>query len=167
MSVEPWLRGTHGDVEPIRRAVLHALELAREDIVRWSVPLPAEELERRPFGLPSVGFQMRHIARSLDRLMTYAEGRALSLTQHALLQSEDRAESGTAAEFQHSIDIAIARLLAFAPEQFAEPRSVGRDRLPTTVAGLLIHVAEHTQRHVGQAVTTAKLVMALREAETS
>ena len=43
--------------------------------------LTAEQLEARPFGLPSVGFQMRHIARSLDRLLTYAEGRQLNDAQ--------------------------------------------------------------------------------------
>jgi hypothetical protein len=30
--------------------------------------------------------------------------------------------------------------------------------LPTSVGGLLVHCADHTQRHVGQAVTTAKVV---------
>jgi len=34
--------------------------------------------------------------------------------------------------------------------------------LPTTVGGLLVHVADHTQRHVGQAVTTAKVITAQR-----
>jgi uncharacterized damage-inducible protein DinB len=43
----------------------------------------------------------------------------------------------------------------------ADARSVGRKRLPTTVIGLLTHIAEHTQRHVGQAVVTAKLARAL------
>jgi hypothetical protein len=30
------------------------------------------------------------------------------------------------------------------------------------VGGLLVHCAEHTQRHVGQAVTTAKVVVGMR-----
>jgi uncharacterized damage-inducible protein DinB len=34
--------------------------------------------------------------------------------------------------------------------------------MPTTVAGLLVHVADHAQRHVGQAITTAKIVRAAR-----
>jgi uncharacterized damage-inducible protein DinB len=34
--------------------------------------------------------------------------------------------------------------------------------LPSTVGGLLVHCAEHTQRHVGQMVTTAKVLMAMR-----
>jgi hypothetical protein len=31
-------------------------------------------------------------------------------------------------------------------------------KLPSNVLGLLFHAAEHTQRHVGQAITTAKVV---------
>jgi len=41
-------------------------------------------------------------------------------------------------------------------------RTVGRQSLPTTIGALLAHVAEHTQRHVGQAITTAKVVRAAR-----
>ena len=38
--------------------------------------------------------------------------------------------------------------------------AVGSKRLPTTLGGLLVHIADHTQRHVGQMTTTAKLVSA-------
>jgi hypothetical protein len=40
----------------------------------------------------------------------------------------------------------------------AEPRLVGRAQLPSTVLGLIFHAAEHAQRHVGQIVTTAKII---------
>ena len=166
-QVEPWLRGTHTDIEPMRRAVLHALELAREDVVRWCGPLDGEARESQPLELPSVGFQMRHIARSLDRLMTYAEGRALSEEQLVALRQERVAGGDPLAEFTSAIDRSIERLLAVLPEQFGEPRVAGRAMLPTTVAGLLIHIAEHTQRHVGQAITTAKVVAALWRSERS
>jgi uncharacterized damage-inducible protein DinB len=43
-----------------------------------------------------------------------------------------------------------------------EERHVGKKQLPTSVGGLLVHVADHTQRHVGQAITTAKIVVAQR-----
>jgi hypothetical protein len=43
-----------------------------------------------------------------------------------------------------------------------EPRYVGRKQLPTTVLGLLVHIAEHTQRHIGEAIMIARL--ARREA---
>jgi uncharacterized damage-inducible protein DinB len=61
-------------------------------------------------------------------------------------------------EFREGIASAKERVRAFAPENYEELRGVGRKRLPTTVGGLLIHCAEHTSRHVGQAVTTAKIV---------
>ena len=61
-------------------------------------------------------------------------------------------------EFREGLDRAKERVRNFAPERYLEARGIGRERLPTTVAGLLIHCAEHTQRHAGQAVTTAKIV---------
>ena len=44
------------------------------------------------------------------------------------------------------------------PDTYPEPRLVGRQQLPTSVGGLIIHIAEHTQRHLGQAIITAKLI---------
>src|ERR1700751_3139876 len=86
--VEPWLRGTLTEVDAVRRGVLHALELAREDVARWCGELTAEQLEARKFGLPSVGFHLRHMVRSLDRLLTYAEGEQLSADQLASMKAE-------------------------------------------------------------------------------
>jgi hypothetical protein len=174
--VEPWLRGTLKEVEPVRRAVLHALQLAGEDAERWCAGLCGAEIFARPAGLPPVAFQLRHIARSLDRLLTYAESSfvdssqspvgplpALREAQMAALASEVSGEGSAAevmAEFRTALARAMERVLAVAPEQFAELRGVGKKKLPTTVAGLLIHCAEHTQRHVGQMITTVKVVTA-------
>jgi uncharacterized damage-inducible protein DinB len=158
--LEPWLRGTLGEVEPVRRAVLHALELAGEDAERWAFALSDAEMFAMAAGPPSVAFQLRHIVRSLDRLLTYAEGGELSEAQFAALGSE--MDAGTAeevvAEFREGLAAARERVRAVASESFGEVRFVGRERLPTTVVGLLIHCAEHTQRHVGQMVTTTKVV---------
>ena len=159
--VEPWLRGTLTEVDTVRRGVLHALELAREDVARWCGELTEGQLEARPFGLPSVGFQMRHMVRSLDRLLTYAEGRQLDDEQLVLLKSEME-DSGRRedlfSEFERGIESAIERVRAIAPTDYEVARGVGRKMLPTSVGGLLVHCADHTQRHVGQAVTTAKVV---------
>jgi uncharacterized damage-inducible protein DinB len=164
MSVEPWLRGTMTGIDPVIRAVLHALELAGEDAGRWAAPLSDAEMFARPAGLPSVAFQLRHMARSLDRLLTYAEGCQLTEAQLRELSGEME-ESSTASEvlteFHHGLSRAMDRIGALRSETFAEPRGVGRQQLPTTVAGLVIHCAEHTQRHSGQLVTTAKVVRAL------
>ena len=84
---EPWLRGTHTQVPAVPRAVLHALELAHEDMEKWCSALADDELNARPASLPPVAFHLRHIARSLDRLLTYAEGRSLSETQLATLKA--------------------------------------------------------------------------------
>ncbi|MCU1226261.1 MAG: hypothetical protein JWQ42_4354 [Edaphobacter sp.] len=164
---EPWLRGTLTEVDALRRQVLHALELAAEDVERWCAPLPDDEVEARPLGLPSVGFQLRHIARSLDRLLTYAEGQQLSERQMRALRSEMKDGAGREAtfmEFAKAMEVSVDRVLAIQPGSYEEVRGVGRKQLQSTVGGLLVHCAEHTQRHVGQAVTTAKVVMATREA---
>jgi uncharacterized damage-inducible protein DinB len=159
-AAEPWMRGTHDELDPVRRAVIHALELAEEDVTRWCGELDDAAMFARPSGLPPVAFHLRHMARSLDRLLTYTESRALSREQLAALRTE--MDTGTAtevlAEFREGLSSAKERVRAIAPESFTEARGIGRKHLPTTVAGLLIHCADHTQRHVGQAVTTAKLV---------
>ena len=169
-EAEPWLRGTHTDIDPVLRAVLHALELAEEDVLCWTRDLDTEALELEPLGLPSVAFQMRHIARSIDRLTTYATAVRLSQDQLLALQTErtpgiDRAALVT--EFTSAVRGVRPFMLAFSSEDLQRPRSVGRAELPTTLAGLLIHIAEHTQRHVGQLITTAKVVLALGEAQVS
>jgi uncharacterized damage-inducible protein DinB len=160
---EPWLRGTHSEVPPVARAVLHALELAKEDLHRWCGSLTSEQLRATPAGLPSVAFQLRHIAGSLDRLLTYAEGHSLNDAQLQALKQEAEAR-GTGAEILAELDDAISRgcgrVRALASQDYAAPRTVGKKQLPTTLGGLLVHIADHTQRHVGQAITTAKLVSA-------
>lgn len=162
---EPWLRGSLTDVPVLTRAVLHALELAREDIERWCASLSDEELNARPAGIAPVAFHLRHIVRSADRLLTYTEGRQLSSEQISVMKMELDAGADRKTlfvEFSAGIDSASARVRAFNPAQFEEPRKVGKLQLPTTVGSLLIHVADHTQRHVGQAITTAKIVSAAR-----
>jgi uncharacterized damage-inducible protein DinB len=59
-----------------------------------------------------------------------------------------------------AIDVALAQLRATPRAALLEAREVGRARLPSTVLGLLFHVAEHTQRHTGQVIATAKVVRA-------
>jgi uncharacterized damage-inducible protein DinB len=158
---EPWLRGTETDVPAMARAVLHALRLAAEDIQKWCGELSDAELNERPAQLAPVAFHIRHIARSIDRLLTYAEGKSLSDDQLAQLKSE--LDPGTThhdlfAEFDNALADAVLRIRALSKTNLEEARAVGKKKLPTTVGGLLVHVADHTQRHVGQAITTAKIV---------
>ncbi len=164
---EPWLRGPVPGVAPLLQPVAHALLLAVEDVRRVVSPLAPELLWARPGGAPSVGFHLRHAAGSLDRLFTYARGEALSAEQRAFLAREAEpgvppAEAaGLVAAFERQVDLALAQVRATPDETLLEPRGVGRLQRPSTVLGLLFHAAEHTQRHVGQIVTTAKIVRGL------
>jgi len=78
---EPWLRGTLTEISAVPRAVLHALELARIDLTHWCGVLTADEINFSREGIASVAFHLRHIARSIDRLLTYAEGHPLDSAQ--------------------------------------------------------------------------------------
>jgi uncharacterized damage-inducible protein DinB len=162
-QVEPWLRGTLTDVPVLQRAVLHALELAQEDLTHWCGGLNDEQINSQPAGLPSVAFHIRHIAGSIDRLLTYAEGKSLTPAQLANLQTES-SPAVTREELFDELALALndasSRIRSFAVDSLNQPRTVGRKLMPTTVGGLLIHIAEHSLRHVGQAITTAKIVVA-------
>ncbi|MFP5228798.1 MAG: DinB family protein [Acidobacteriota bacterium] len=161
--MEPWLSGTHTEIPAVPRAVVHALELAREDIELWCAHLTDEALNARPAEIAPVAFHLRHIVRSLDRLLTYAEGDQLSADQLAVLKTEldpGATHGAVFDEFRKGIDDGIGRVRAFAAADLEQPRAVGRKALPTTVGGLLVHCADHTQRHTGQAITTAKFVRA-------
>jgi uncharacterized damage-inducible protein DinB len=164
---EPWLRGSHSEIPAVPRAILHAIELAREDLTHWCGELSEQELMATPSSVPSIAFQLRHIAHSLDRLLTYAEGRQLSERQLQALTNEADAQCSKAeifSELSAAFTESSARILNLGekPDILNEPRTVGRKNLPTTVAGLLVHIADHTQRHVGQAITTAKILLAQR-----
>ena len=164
-AVEPWMRGTHDEIPAVPRAVIHALELAREDVERWCGHLTDEEWNLRPQGLAPAAFHVRHMARSMDRLLSYAEGEQLTSSQLEQMKCEldPRAQgSEVLAEFEAALVKAEKRIRAFAGSNLEAKRTLGRKALPTTVGVLLVHVADHTSRHVGQVVTTAKLAVASR-----
>jgi uncharacterized damage-inducible protein DinB len=160
-SSEPWLRGTDIEVLAVARAALHALQLADEDLNKWCGTLSDEDLNARPSGVAPVAFHIRHIARSIDRLLTYAEGRSLDEDQLAQLRTEldpGAAHDELFRELTQALETSAARVRVLAGKNLEESRTVGKNRLPTTLGGLLVHIADHTQRHVGQAITTAKIV---------
>jgi uncharacterized damage-inducible protein DinB len=142
---------------------MYSFQQAREDLAKHSAGLTDDEVWARPFGLTPLGFHLRHIAGSVDRLTTYLLGSQLDEAQMAALRNEmEPGESLTKllAEVNESLARAEERIKSIDPAALAEPRKVGRQQLPTTVIGLLVHIAEHTQRHVGQAIGAAKLARA-------
>jgi uncharacterized damage-inducible protein DinB len=96
-------------------------------------------------------------------LLTYAERGQLNGEQIAALKTE--LDPGATAgdlftEIETTFAQSAARIHAIDPNRLEERRTVGRNEMATTLGGLLVHVADHTQRHVGQLVTTAKVVKA-------
>jgi len=168
--VEPWLRGSYTEVPAVGRAVLHALDLALDDLTKWTEGLTDDEVHSQPLGLPSLAFHLRHIARSTDRLLSYAEGNQLTSEQLSALKAEQGGHeeremeplASLLSEVEVSFSNAAARIRVLATANFDTFRGVGRKQLPTSIGGALIHVADHTQRHTGQIVTTAKVLEALR-----
>jgi hypothetical protein len=158
---EVWLRGPLPDYIDELQPVAHSLLQVREELDGVTTMTTAQ-LWARPGGAASVGFHLRHLAGSLDRLMTYARGKPLSVAQYEYLASEERGYADTAAalvrQAQDAIDRALTQVRGTPLCTLDEAREVGRHRLPSTVLGLLFHAAEHAQRHSAQIITTAKII---------
>jgi uncharacterized damage-inducible protein DinB len=164
VSKEFWLDGPVAEVPPLLQPAAHALLQSGYDLRRAAESLSPEETWHRPGGAASVGFHLRHLAGSLDRLFTYALGQPLSEAQREYLSNEkiDPVAVVPVESLLAHVDATIERALGILREipeaSLLEPRMVGRAQRPSTVLGLLFHAAEHTQRHTGQVVTTAKIV---------
>lgn len=163
---EVWLRGPLEGIDPYLMPAAHALTQARVELETATAGLSVQQLWLRPGGVAAIGFHLQHLAGSTDRLLSYARGEMLTSEQMAALRVEGEPgdQPGDVAELvaraQAGIDGALAQIAATPRESLLEAREVGRKRLPTTVIGLLSHIAEHTARHVGQVVTTAKIIRA-------
>jgi uncharacterized damage-inducible protein DinB len=154
------MRGPIAGVDPLVAPVLYAFQQAREDLAKYIEGLTPEQIWASPHGFGSVGFHVRHIAGSVDRLMTYLLQRELTPEQMGQLRDEPRPLGIGRDPLLAILYDALARaetiVRTIDPATLAEPRAIGRKKLPTTVIGLLTHIAEHTQRHVGQAISAAK-----------
>src|SRR4026208_2006865 len=150
---EVWLRGPVPDVRALLHPGAHALLQAREEVEAMMKDFPDDRLWMRPGGVASVGFHLQHLTGVPDRLFTYARGEQLSETQLKVMESEGEPGSGIRSSilvetFRGQVDQAVADLRGIDEQMLTEGRTVGRGRLPSTVLGLLVHSAEHVQRHV-------------------
>jgi uncharacterized damage-inducible protein DinB len=135
---------------------------AREEVTALMRGFPEDLLWTRPAGVASVGFHLQHLAGVIDRLFTYARGDALDAGQQSALAAEGKPNSTLDVallldRFGAQIDRAIDQLRQTSEDTLTQPRAVGRAQLPSTVLGLLVHAAEHTQRHVGQLLVTVRV----------
>ena len=157
------MRGIVPGIDPVVGHLLRASEHIGEDLERAVAPLSREQLWATPSGMTSAGFHAKHLAGSIDRLCTYLEGHQLSGEQLAVLKAES-AGSETAEELIAAVRKSLARyeelVRDLGAEHFGDVREIGRKRLQTTTISVAIHIAEHGQRHVGQAISAAKLATA-------
>lgn len=162
---EVWQRGPISGVPALLQPVAHALLQAAEDAAKFTAHFPADRLWERPAGLASPGFHLLHIRGVIDRLFTYARGESLSEAQRVDLVAETQTPVGevSVGELVSAVESQVARALdqlRRTPEAgLAEPRELGRKKIPTTVIGLLFHAAEHAQRHIGQLLVTTRILM--------
>jgi hypothetical protein len=164
-TTERWLRGPVPAVPAALQPAAHALLQARDELAEAVRALDERQLWVRPGGAAAAGFHALHVAGAVDRLLTYARGEELSAAQRQILAAEREppplAADALLVRLDGAVEAALAQLRSTDPATLAQSREVGRARLPSTVAGLLFHAAEHAQRHAGQAVTTAKVVRSL------
>lgn len=162
-DLEAWLRGPLPGVPPLLQPVAHALVQARDEVTAALAGFPEAALWERPAGVASVGFHLQHLAGVLDRLLAYARAEALTTEQLAALRAEGvpddtstASELGTA--FATAVERALDQIRRTDESTLLDPRGVGRQQIPSTVLGVLVHAAEHTTRHVGQLLVTARVV---------
>ncbi len=160
---EFWLSGPVEGVNPLLMPAAHALLQTLEDVQAATADLTIDELWKAPGPAAPLGFHLKHLAASTDRLMTYARGERLSDAQRAALADEKSpgtppADAATLlVVLKSTIDGAVDQIRATPGDSLQEPRQVGRSAI-STVMGLIFHAAEHSQRHAGQVVTTVKII---------
>lgn len=161
---EVWLRGPVDGIPATLQPVAHALLQAREEVNTLMEGFPEALLWEKPAGVASPGFHLQHIAGVIDRLFTYAKGNMLNAGQLQYLKQEEHPVSLTCKtielveQFNRQVDKALVQLAATDETILTAFCGVGRAQLPSTVLGLLVHAAEHTQRHLGQLLVTVRIL---------
>jgi uncharacterized damage-inducible protein DinB len=164
-KTEAWLSGPVQGVPALLQPVAHALMQANDEIYTMLKDFPADKLWEKPAGVASVAFHLQHIPGVLDRLFTYAAGQPLSNMQlksmsEEGLENEKTNVSRLLTHLSDAINTAISFLKSIDEKTLTDGRTVGRKQLPSTVLGLLFHAAEHTMRHAGQLLVTARILTA-------
>lgn len=164
---EAWLRGPVDGVPGTLMPAAHALIDAVEDIERAVQGIRLEQLWLSPGDAAPIGFHLKHVPGSLDRLLTYARGESLNSEQRTGIKTEE--EPGDPpiglqellSTLREARDRTLDAYRTTDPSSLDHARGVGRSALPSTVMGILFHAAEHARRHAGQVVATARIIRRL------
>jgi uncharacterized damage-inducible protein DinB len=165
---EAWQRGPVPGIPGPLQPVAHALIGASEDAEDAVTGLSAPQVWLSPGGAASIGFHLMHLSGSTDRLFTYARGEGLSDAQRTALAAERALMEprpgldDLVSAWQETVQRSLRQLAQTPDHLLDEPRGVGRMAVPSNVRGLLFHAAEHATRHVGQIITTVKIIKGMR-----
>ncbi len=159
---EPWLREIDARALSSLAAPIFALMQVREDLARWTDGLTDEQVWMPVHGLTPLGFHLKHIAGSTRRLTAYLRGE--QLTEEMLAELSEEKTPGmplremllqVAAVFDEAEN--VLRSVQY-PRELDSLRFVGRKKIRVSAAGLAIHIGEHAQRHVGEAIVICQLL---------
>lgn len=161
-TLEWWQRGPIDGVPDMLQPVAHMLLQMRDEVPAVVSALSLDAWNARPANVASVGYHVRHIAGVLDRLFTYSRGESLNDEQFAALRREgDAVVEGEPAilldRLSARVDACLAELRRIDASTLADVRLIGRAKLPSTVLGCIVHGAEHSMRHLGQLIVTARV----------
>jgi uncharacterized damage-inducible protein DinB len=160
----PWLRGPLPGIIPVLQPVAHALIDADEDVQKALASVTIEQLRAKPGTAAPAAFHVKHAMGSLDRLLAYARGESLSEAQMATHASEKQMDVSAftpqqlASDFAAAVAKALEQLRRTKESELLTVRLVGRAKVPSNTLGILYHAGEHTARHVGQLMTTVKVL---------
>ena len=165
------MRGPIAGVPSLLQPVAHALLQVQEDAQKYVSDFPEDKIWFKPAGAASVAFHLQHIAGVIDRMFSYAHDKSLTEAQLAYLGAEGREQIGVTNAsllfgLQKGIERAITQLQEISVDKLTDTRYLGRKRIPTTLAGLLFHAAEHSQRHLGQMLVTIKWLHSTSDVKT-
>lgn len=159
---EAWLTGPVAGVSAMLMPAAHSFVQVKQELPELLRDLTTEQIWRQPGTSASIGFHAVHLAGATDRLLTYARGEQLSPAQLEAAKAERHLDHLGADEIlsrvHEAMDRAIEQLRTTPSDIIEQAREVGRQRLPSTVLGLLFHAAEHATRHVGQISTLRNVI---------
>jgi uncharacterized damage-inducible protein DinB len=167
-KLEVWQRGPVEGVPDLLQPVAHALLQSQEDAKKYTDNFPEELLWEKPFGVASVGFHLNHLSGVVSRLFTYADNKKITAEQLKFLKTEENPDNlplklaDLIVVLEETVQVAVDYLKQTSTDDLTEFRGLGREQLPTTKLGLLFHAAEHSQRHIGQLLVTARILTGSR-----
>lgn len=163
-QIENWLRGKVPGITDLLQPAAHALLQTKEEVSKYLANFPEDEIWEKPAGRASVAFHLQHISGVTDRLLTYAKGNKLSEKQMEYFRAEGIFNEqiklpDLIKNVENTIDEAIDYLKEIDEVMLTREVKIGRKEIPSTLIGVLFHAAEHSQRHIGQMLVTASILM--------